>query len=78
MLKLKEFFQEMQVSAEIKAVPIVRSVTAVLILIYLMTLLFSYAELFGATTEDELISLTEKEIDKIRKKVQEDKSKKDN
>ena len=69
MIKLKELFQEIQVAAEIRAVPIIRSVTAVLILVYLMTLLFSYAELFGATTEDELISLSEKEIDKIRKKL---------
>ena len=67
---VKEFLVEFQLMAEDRLVPLFRGVTAVVILIYIMTLIFSYDELFGATKEDELIKLTEKEINEIRKKVE--------
>ena len=39
------------------------------VFVYLMTLAFSYEELFGATPDEELIKLTEQEINQIKAKV---------
>ena len=62
---MRETLKEFQLLAEAKLVPLFRGITAVVILIYIMTLIFSYDELFGASKEDELIKLTDSEIKKI-------------
>ena len=40
-----------------------------LILVYIMSLAFSFEELFGATPEEEIIKLTKTEIDLLKAKV---------
>ena len=50
--------------------PFIQGLVAVQLLIYLMTLIFSYKELFGETPADEPIRLSQSEILKIEKLVE--------
>ena len=53
--------------------PFLQAVTATLLLIYLLTLIFSYEELFGYTKPDEPVILTKKDFDQIQAKLTKDK-----
>ena len=66
---LREVLIAIQTKVETKFGPFMRGLTAVVVLIYLMSLVFSFDELFGATSQDELIKLTEKEIIAIKKGI---------
>ena len=50
--------------------PILQQYICILILIYVMSLLFSFEELFGATPDDEIIQLTKSEIDLLKAKIE--------
>ena len=49
--------------------PFLQAITATLILVYVLTLMFSYEELFGYSKPDEPVILTKKDIDEIEAKV---------
>ena len=49
--------------------PFLQAITATLTLIYVLTLMFSYVELFGYTMPDEPVILNKKEIEEIEAKV---------
>ena len=50
--------------------PIIQAMTAAMLLIYMLSLLFSYEELFGRTRPDEPVHLTKSDIDLIAAKVE--------
>ena len=52
--------------------PVLQAVTAALLLLYLLSLLFSYEELFGRTRHDEPVHLSKADIESIAKKVEQD------
>ena len=54
--------------------PILSAFVATQLLIYLLTLIFSYEELFGATQLDEPIQLSQSEIDQIKQNCERKKS----
>ena len=54
------------------AAPVLQAITAMLMLIYLMSLLFSYEEMFGRTRPDEPMHLTKADIDEIQSKLEAD------
>ena len=45
--------------------PFLQAITAFLLLVYFMTLVFSYEELFGRTKPDEPVILNKKDFDEI-------------
>ena len=58
--------------------PVLQAITATLLLIYLLTLLFSYEELFGRTRPDEPVLLSKADIETISEKLdKEDKAAKE-
>ena len=74
LIHLRRRLLEWQAHIEFQWGPTIKGTVAVMVLIYLMTLIFSFAELFGATPEEEIIKLTEKEIDILKKKVDTEKA----
>ena len=53
--------------------PILQAVTAAMVLVYFMSLLFSYEELFGRSKPDEPVILSDSDIATIQTSVDEDK-----
>ena len=51
------------------AAPVIQAFVATQLLIFLMSLIFSYEELFGDTPEDEPVKLSESEITQLKQKV---------
>ena len=45
--------------------PVLQAITAALLLVYLLSLLFSYEELFGRTRPDEPVQLNKSDIEEI-------------
>ena len=56
--QIREVLISVQLYIETKLGPFMKGLAAVAMLIYVMSLVFSFEELFGATPEEELIKLT--------------------
>lgn len=61
--------------ATVKLQPIFEFAVAIQLMIFLMSLVFSYEELFGASPEEKPIRLTDEEIDRLKKRYDEEQAK---